>query len=158
MPWRCVRYRDDPLTTTFPPLICARSLWQDSEDNLHSLFHAFTSDPSPAPPGTCAGALTSAHAFSGDGGLTWTRAATPPFGNVVAMSGGTPLVVATRERPKLVLDAARTPVALFTGASALQTCPPASCCNCKVFGWSFTLAQETNLTTVGAHRCIEETG
>ena len=74
------------------------------------------------------------------------------------MSAGAPLIVATRERPKLVLDAARTPVALFTGASALQTCPPASCCNCKVFGWSFTLAQETNLTTTEAARRAAEKG
>jgi hypothetical protein len=119
---------------------------EDSLGNLHALFHAFTTDPSPAPPQSCAGALVSAHAFSGDGGLSWARSDTQPFGNEVALSGGGgPLVVATRERPKLVLDAARTPIALFTGASAVQTCPPASCCGCKYDGWSFTLAQETEV-------------
>lgn len=121
-------------------------LYEDGLGNLHALFHAFTTDPSPAPPQSCAGALVSAHAFSGDGGLSWARSDTPPFGNEVALSGGGgPLVVATRERPKLVLDAARTPIALFTGASAVQTCPPASCCGCKYDGWSFTLAQETEV-------------
>ena len=136
------------LTARPLPRHCAAVLWRDAASGTyHALFHGFESSapPSPPPPQTCAGALVAGHAFSADG-RNWTRSATPPFGNTYETDDGRLVVVATRERPKLVLDAVSgAPIALFTAASSALTCPPAPCVACKMSGWSYTLAQETAL-------------
>ncbi len=123
-------------------------LWEDVRGGVHVLRHAYMYTPAPPPPATCAGDLVSSHAWSEDGGRTWTQSAFAPYENTFqqpAGEGASGGVVATRERPKLFFDASGHPVALFNGVSALETCT-STCVDCKWNGTSWTY---TMMTAVG---------
>jgi len=57
--------------------------------------------------------------------INWHRSPVPPFSNAVQHVDGSISYLSTRERPKLVLAADHTPLALFSGASANP--PPWGC-------------------------------
>lgn len=127
------------------------TLWQDARGALHALFHAFTAEASPPAPQTCAGNLVSAHAFSGDGGTTWTVAADAPYANTFLRADGVPVTAATLERPKLFFGAGwgGAPIALLNGAASLPGGEPActgTCNRCKLEGWTYTLARALNVS------------
>jgi hypothetical protein len=127
------------------------ALWQDARGSLHAVFHAFTAQASPPAPGTCAGNLVSAHAFSADGGANWHTAADAPYSNTFLRADGELVTAATLERPKLAfLGGARgVPTALFNGAAGLPGGGPActgTCNRCKLEGWTYTLGRALNVS------------
>ena len=86
-------------------------LFIDANDHYHLLFHVYeTGEPGM----TCHNSTVSAHLFSLDG-FRWHTTSEQPYTAVVALSDGTTMTLATRERPKLFFDAAGTPTHLFNG-------------------------------------------
>jgi hypothetical protein len=89
-------------------------LYIDARGHWHNLKHAYSMDcrdPS------CAPYAISAHSFSRDG-LTWTGSCTQPFFNTANVSDGSVVTMSTRERPKLLFNAAGEPTHLFNVSSA----------------------------------------
>ena len=62
----------------------------------------------------------------------------------VALTSGETITVATRERPKLVVDAAGRKTHLVNGVCSAPACPdgpPTGCVDCKYANWDYTLVQ-----------------
>ena len=81
-------------------------------------------------------------------GVAWHSAGVEPYSNVLVEEGGSTLV-STRERPKLIFDAAGEPTHLITAVSAVTHCATA-CVNCKYAGHTYT--DIAPLATAGARR------
>ena len=62
------------------------------------------------------------HAYSADGGNTWTFSPYNAFGNKVHLQNGTVITLRQRERPHLVLDQLGNPIALTNGAGWEDDC------------------------------------
>ena len=60
------------------------------------------------------GSVVSGHYFSEDG-FTWRAAAVSPYGNVIDLADGSQQLLTTRERPKMVFNAAGDPTHLSNG-------------------------------------------
>ena len=121
-------------------------LWEDARSNIHALFHAYTLQPSPPAPGTCAGNPVSAHAFSRDGAV-WGVSDDAPYNNTFLRADGVTITAATLERPKLGFwgPAPSSPTHLYNGAAGLPGGEPGctgTCNRCKLEGWDYTLARE----------------
>jgi hypothetical protein len=121
------------------------TLFVDARGHFHALFHAYNVDKTDS----CVGSIVSAHAYSRDG-LQWTGSPEMPFGNEVEFDDGSSLLVATRERPQLVFDAAGTPTHLVTAVTGgTDWCWPdgnTPCVNCKYQFWDFSLVQPLDLS------------
>lgn len=112
-------------------------LFVDPRGNWHIIWHVYTTSPVPptvrggfrrgrarllrrarAPPHPtplqCVNSTVSGHYFSPDG-LTWFASATSPFPNTIPITDGTTTLVSTRERPKILFDAAGNPTHLYNG-------------------------------------------
>jgi hypothetical protein len=125
-------------------------LYTDSHGYFHILFHVYSSQPTL----TCVNATVSAHVFSIDGYTWWTSNERPYTNAVERVDGGAPLVLSTRERPKLFFDASGQMTALFNGVCATWCRPPSlggvgpetGCVDCKYRSSpTFTLVQEFDL-------------
>ena len=83
----------------------------------------------------------SMHTYSKDG-FTWHAGAEQPYTTQVETTAGI-VTVSTRERPKLVFNAAGQMTHLVNGVSGASQCefggPPSACTNCKLRFWDFTL-------------------
>jgi hypothetical protein len=86
-------------------------LYVDPRGNWHIIWHVYTT--SPVPP-TCVNSTVSGHWYSPDG-LTWYASATSPFPNTIPITDGTTTLVSTRERPKILFNAAGDPAHLYNG-------------------------------------------
>lgn len=115
-------------------------LYVDPRGNWHIIWHVYTT--SPVPP-TCVNSTVSGHWFSPDG-LQWYAASTPPFPNTIPLTDGTTTLVSTRERPKILFDAAGDPTHLYNGVCATLSCAPTPCVNCKYNGKTYTNAVPLN--------------
>lgn len=98
---------------------------------------------------SCVNSTVSGHAFSRDG-LVWQGSPEQPFGNLVRFADGSSMLVSTRERPKLLWDAAHiVPTHLVTavtgGVSDCAWHDNTPCVNCKYDFWDFSLVQPLNL-------------
>eukprot|EP01052_Picozoa_sp_SAG31_P020137 SAG31_NODE_1501_length_8085_cov_3.043201_1_plen_944_part_10 len=125
-------------------------LYTDSHDCFHILFHVYSSQPT----STCANATVSAHVFSVDGHTWWTSTFSPYTNSVEHADGRPPLVLSTRERPKLFFDSTGQMRALFNGVCETWCRPPelggvgpeTGCVDCKYRSSpTFTLVQEFDL-------------
>jgi len=82
----------------------------DPRGNWHVLYHVYRTGGAEAHnclPGHD-GSIVSGHYFSNDG-FTWRSSAIEPYGNVIDLSDGTQMLVTTRERPKMIFNAAGDP-------------------------------------------------
>ena len=113
-------------------------LWIDPRGNWHMLFHTYTMpDVDPI--------AISGHSFSRDG-LTWIPACVQPYFNIANVTNGPPVIMSTRERPKLLFNTQGEPTHLFNGICPMPHCPPQGAIQCKVQGlaadvgyWDHTL-------------------
>ena len=80
-------------------------------------------------------------------GLAWRTSPTMPYGNVVTLADGTTQLLTTRERPKMIFNAAGDPTHLSNGVcpspgnwNTPVACPEVStgCVDCKYADWDFT--------------------
>ena len=109
-------------------------LWLDLRGNWHALFHVYTLDIVPS----CANSTVAAHWFSPDG-LAWHSVPIPPYGNALQLADGSSVLVSTRERPKLIFDAATgEPTHLITAVAAQQHAAGTPCVNVKYQGHVYT--------------------
>ena len=76
------------------------------------------------------GSVVSGHLYSEDG-FKWYQAKVSPFTNLIELDNGAVQLVSTRERPKLLFNAAGDPTHLSNGVCNALTCPPTPCVNCK---------------------------
>jgi hypothetical protein len=86
------------------------------------------------------GSVVSGHYFSQDG-WTWHAASWSPYGNVLNLTDGSQQLLTTRERPKMIFNAAGEPTHLSNGVCPSPgnfntpiSCPEVStgCVDCKV--------------------------
>lgn len=125
-------------------------LFQDPRGNFHVIYHVYRTGPIGGDAHNCLpghdGAVVSGHAWSPDG-LSWTTSATEPYGNVINLTDGSQQLVTTRERPKLLFNAAGDPTHLSNGVCPSPgnfntpfSCPTVStgCVDCKYNDWDFT--------------------
>lgn len=127
-------------------------LYFDAKNNLHLLFHAFRNEPLVVN-NSCRGTLTSAHAFSADG-HSWFTSPGVPYPSSITTSDNKTLLYWSRERPKIVWDAAGHMAHLVTAVapqprlddpatlrySSCQRGTP--CSNCKGSVFTETLITE----------------
>jgi hypothetical protein len=93
--------------------ISASSAQSSSLSVLHLLCH----HNEPQLPGANYTGPAGVHAFSNDGGTTWSKPV-PAYGNSAELTNGTTLHFVRRERPWLLFDEARrTPTHLLNGVS-----------------------------------------
>jgi hypothetical protein len=118
---------------------------------FHLLFHASNHDENPPLGHECRNSTVSAHLFSPDG-FVWRVSETQPYTTEVEVcvpGGGTKVVVvATRERPKLLFDTRGRPTHLINGVSGVSSCtdsPRTGCVDCKYRHWAYTLVQPLNV-------------
>jgi hypothetical protein len=78
-------------------------LWQDVDDKYHLLFNDKWEDS----------VGVGGHAYSNDG-INWVFSNTRAYTHLVTWTDGTALNMSRRERPQLLLDSKRTPLALYT--------------------------------------------
>lgn len=110
-------------------------LFLDPRGHWHVIFHVYTTDV----PDTCVNSTVSGHYFSRDG-FTWLASPYEPFTNFVQFTNGSSMVVATRERPKLLFNSNGDPTHLVNGVTGgTSFCAPTPCVNCKYNYWDFTL-------------------
>jgi hypothetical protein len=115
--------------------------WVDARGNWHVIYHVYRTGGAEAHnclPGHD-GSVVSGHYFSKDG-YTWHGAATSPYGNVIDLEDGSQQLVTTRERPKMIFNAAGDPTHLSNGVCPSPgnfntpiSCPQVStgCVDCK---------------------------
>lgn len=132
----------------------------------HILFHAGVRDNSTGAGNDCTESNVAAHMFSSDG-YRWHASPIPPYGTQVelafpqgvqrggygldsavptdvAHSRSRTITVATRERPKLIFNAAGEATHLVNGVCGVGSCtdsPKTGCMDCKYKHWDFTLIQ-----------------
>ena len=103
------------------------------------------------------GAVVSGHYFSTDG-LAWRTSPTMPYGNVVDLADGSQQLLTTRERPKMLFNAAGEPTHLSNGVcpspgnfSTPFSCPTVDtgCVDCKVRGGRAAGLSREAITRVG---------
>lgn len=116
-------------------------LFIDPRDNWHVIYHVYRTGGASAhncTPGND-GAVVSGHYFSPDG-FTWRASAVSPYGNVIDLADGTQQLLTTRERPKMVFNAAGDPTHLANGVCPSPgnfntpiSCPDVAtgCVDCK---------------------------
>lgn len=82
------------------------------------MYHVYRTGPRGGDAHNCLpghdGAVVSGHYFSVDG-WTWATSPTSPYGNVIDLADGTQQLLTTRERPKLLFNAAGEPTHLSNG-------------------------------------------
>jgi hypothetical protein len=113
-------------------------LWQDAHQHWHVIFHAFDAAAEDR-----MGGLVSMHIFSRDG-LTWHRSKVPPYTNTVQWAGDTSnasTVVATRERPKLLIGKDGELTHLITAVCSVSACGLTTPVDCKGKHHDYTLVQ-----------------
>ena len=115
-------------------------LYTDANNNFHVLYHAYQYAGTPD---DCDDSVVSAHAYSIDG-YDWHVSSVPPYGTQLRVDcpdGSTTVTLATRERPKLVLQNGILThmVEGVCGASGCSTKDAKHCVNCKYRNWDFTL-------------------
>jgi hypothetical protein len=120
----------------------------DPRGQWHIIYHVYRTGGASAhncTPGED-GAVVSGHYFSPDG-LTWHTSPTMPYINVVDLADGTSQLLTTRERPKMIFNAAGDPTHLSNGVCPSPgnwktpiSCPDVStgCVDCKYSFWDFT--------------------
>eukprot|EP00729_Bicosta_minor_P010640 gene10639-2861_t len=82
--------------------------------SFHAIFH---SDVEKNSRGAAGG-----HAWSDDGGVTWTFSTKNAFNNQVVLTNGSNVTLRQRERPHLVLDTEGRPIVLTNGAGWENDC------------------------------------
>ena len=114
----------------------------DPRNMWHIIYHVYRTGGASAhncTPGED-GAVVSGHYFSQDG-LSWHTSPTMPYINVVDLADGTSQLLTTRERPKMLFNAAGDPTHLSNGVCPSPgnwqtpvSCPEVStgCVDCKV--------------------------
>eukprot|EP00933_Yihiella_yeosuensis_P038928 TRINITY_DN32875_c2_g2_i1.p1 TRINITY_DN32875_c2_g2~~TRINITY_DN32875_c2_g2_i1.p1 ORF type:complete len:435 (-),score=50.00 TRINITY_DN32875_c2_g2_i1:50-1309(-) len=124
-------------------------LYIDIDGSFHLLFHVYETGENGI---TCSNTTVAAHLFSSDG-FQWHTTPVQPFTSVISLADGGSMVVATRERGKILFNAEGRMTHLINGVSGLETCYNATectwkkpgdcignaCVNCKFKGWDFTL-------------------
>lgn len=120
-------------------------LFIDVRGHWHVLFHTYTlTCDTPR----CDPTSISGHSFSRDG-LTWHSSCVQPYFNTANVTDGTVVTMSTRERPKLLFNAAGEPTHLFNGVCPTPNCYPKPAVDCKVIGfWDHTLVVPLDLTPV----------
>ena len=114
----------------------------DAQGHFHVIYHVYrtTADAHNCLPGHD-GAVVSGHYFSMDG-FTWRASSVSPYGNVVNLTDGTAQLLTTRERPKMLFNAASQPTHLSNGVCPSPggwntpiACPEVStgCVDCSEF-------------------------
>lgn len=114
------------------------------------LYHVYRTGPVGGDAHNCLpghdGSVVSGLFFSIDG-YTWATVSSSPYGNVVDLTDGTQQLLTTRERPKLLFNAAGEPTHLSNGVCPSPggfntpfSCPQVStgCVDCKYLNWDFT--------------------
>jgi hypothetical protein len=93
-------------------------LYIDARGNFHILYHVYRTGPVGGDAHNCLpghdGAVVSGHYFSEDG-LAWFTSPTQPYGNTIALDDGSTMLLTTRERPKMLFNAAGEPTHLSNG-------------------------------------------
>jgi hypothetical protein len=117
-------------------------LFIDQRGFWHQFFHTYTMTCDTP---LCDPTSISGHSFSRDG-LTWYKSCVQPYFNTANVSDGSVVQMSTRERPKLLFNAAGEPTHLFNGVCPTPHCPPQAAIQCKVQGlgphtgyWDHTL-------------------
>ena len=137
-PWTTVG--SIPTTGGLPATYEDAFLWMTPDlSSWHIIYHVYAVSDTRA---MCNGSLVSGHAYSADG-VTWKQSPVQPFDNTytVAATGAT-MLVSTRERPKLLFNAAGVPTHLVSAVADSTGCAPGPCVNCKTVAgvWTFTLS------------------
>jgi hypothetical protein len=122
--------------------------WIDARGNFHVIYHVYRTGGASAhncTPGND-GAVVSGHYFSRDG-FVWRAAGVAPYGNVIDLADGSQQLLTTRERPKMVFNAAGDPTHISNGVCPSPgnfdtpvSCPEVAtgCVDCKYDDWDFT--------------------
>lgn len=114
-------------------------LFIDPRGNWHQFFHTYTlNDTDPT--------SISGHSFSADG-IKWHPSCVQPYFNTANVTDGSVVRMSTRERPKLLFNAAGEPTHLFNGVCPTANCYPKPAVQCKLIGyWDHTLVVPLDLS------------
>ena len=99
------------------------------------LYHVYNTKEINPPTG---GFTVAGHAYSPDG-HAWTQSKIQPYNNTFATTDGARVSVATRERPKLLFNAAGEPTHLVNPVCSAPQCAPRAAIDCKNYFHDYTL-------------------
>jgi hypothetical protein len=134
----------DASNSTTPIVYEDPQLYTDQRGNYHILYHAYQRIE---PSNVCENSIVSAHAYSKDG-YTWYTSSTPPYTaqiKVITDNTTTTTTLASRERPKPILDSKGRMTHLVEGVCGSPNCITEEegmkpwCVHCKYRQWDYTL-------------------
>ncbi|CAJ1941984.1 unnamed protein product [Cylindrotheca closterium] len=110
-------------------------LYVDHRGHFHGIFHAYQLYPNAS---NCENDVVASHAFSADG-IDWHLSKERPYGTQLTLANGKSITLATRERPKPLMQNGRM-THLVQSACGVPNCySRTGCVDCKYKNWDFTL-------------------
>ena len=120
-------------------------LFTDARSHFHCLYHVYDTS---ADKSQCVNSTVSAHIYSEDG-FEWHTSPVQPYTTQIELVTGETVTVSTRERPRLVFDAATgRPTHLINGVCSAASCPEVAtgCVDCKYTHEDYTLVMPLAFT------------
>lgn len=111
-------------------------LYVDFRGHFHGIYHAYHRSPNAD---NCENEIVSTHIYSKDG-HAWHISQHPPYGTKLELASGESITLATRERPKPLIDENGIMTHIIQAVCGSPYCySPTGCVNCKYKNWDFTL-------------------
>lgn len=116
-------------------------LYLDHRGHFHIIHHAYKLFPNAS---NCENDIVASHSYSVDG-IDWHLSKIPPYGTELKLVNGKSITLATRERPKPLIQNGQM-THLVQSACGVPNCySNTGCVNCKYKNWDFTLVMPLNI-------------
>jgi hypothetical protein len=110
-------------------------LYLDHRGHFHGIYHAYHRSPNAD---NCENETVATHIYSADG-FKWHLSQQPPYGNQLELANGNSITLATRERPKPLIENGIITHLVQAVCGSPNCFSPTGCVNCKYKNWDFTL-------------------
>ncbi|KAL3937054.1 MAG: hypothetical protein SGBAC_007750 [Bacillariaceae sp.] len=116
-------------------------LYVDHRGHFHGIYHAYRLYPNAS---NCENEIVASHSYSVDG-IHWHLSKIPPYDTQLTLASGKTITLATRERPKPLIQNGRMTHMVQSACGVPNCYSRTGCVDCKYKNWDFTLVLPLNI-------------